>query len=248
MKKIILSLLIVAASVSVASAQKVQWGVKAGFNASTYTISVENASPSINLGCKPGFYVGAVNNINFNDRNWSLQTELMYSLDGTRLAIGKDLVNEISDGFLNKNLAAAVSMHNVRLPIMVKFQPTGRLGVMAGPYVSYLVAAKINLNSNLENLLRETEIIAVSDIKKTGKQLIEDNMRRFDVGVALGVEYKFCNGVFIDVRYNMSLLNSLGKDVEFNGERATWKDLFQGYDIQPSLKYSALQIGVGYRF
>lgn len=243
MKKIILvgaALLLVTGAFA---QNKFQWGVKAGFNYSTYKISIENASPSVNLGWKPGFYAGVVNNFNFN-KEWSLQTELMYSLDGTRLALGKDLLNTISGGGLNKNLAASVCMHNLRLPIMVKFQPKGRLSIMAGPYVSYLVSTKLNFNNNLENLLKESEI-STSDIKKTGKKLIEDNVNRFDLGATVGMEYRLCNGIFFDFRYNISLLNSLNDKVKIDGETSTWEEAI---GVQPKLKYSALQIGVGYRF
>ena len=262
MKRILLVVAAMAATATINA--QTTWGVKAGVDVSTYNISVEDLSASVNPGYKTGFYVGAVNNIWFGDSAFGLQTELLYNYHGTRLGVGKDLVGLIANGMgadpsdpdyiPGQKISASINMHTLRLPIMFKFQPTEGLSIMAGPYVSLRVGTGVRLNDNLDNMVDAMQ--APFDIKDLAKDVVKDNIKKFDVGAALGVEYEFDCGAFIDFRYNISFLNSLKKKIDISsvdkamgGEGNVDKiDVKAMTGIQPTVRYSAIQVGLGYRF
>jgi len=249
MKRIIIALFFAVASVSMVSAQ-VSYGVRGGLNYSTYKIGVQDASVIGNLGNKPSFYVGGLVNIPLSSV-WSFQPELIYSYDGTRLSAKGDLVNIISEGGFSKDVSASINMHNINIPLMFKLQPSSSLAILAGPYVSYGVAVGVNFNDNVKNLI-ETELgIPADDIKGYAKDILNDNLNKLNVGLSFGVEYDFDCGLFIDARYNFGLLNSLKKDYKvaiddlgFNMD-GNYKDSF---GIEPKMKYSSIQVGLGYKF
>ena len=270
MKKLFL-LLAFAATTASLSAQH-SWGVKAGAEVSTLKISAEGLSAKANPGNKAGFYVGGVSNLVLN-KNFDLQTELMYSYGGTRLAASGDFLaglvntgNDPSDPdytVLDK-MSVAINTHTLRLPILIHFHPSQKLSILAGPYVSVRVGTGVCYNNHVKDALNaslaETGISA-DDLKDVAKDLVNDNLKKFDVGASLGVEYAFDCGLFIDARYNFSFLNSLKKKLDPTaindfanrldpdaGANLPEYDVKAETGVQPTVRYSALQVGVGFRF
>lgn len=238
-----------------------EWGVKAGVGLNNYRISAEGVSAKANPGTKMGFFVGGVNNFWFNDK-FGLQTELMYDFNGTRISANGDistlLVNNAithkdpgEDGYVTVDrLSASINFHSLRLPIMVKFRPAEGLSVMAGPYVSFRMATGVHLNGNAEDLINKMgKGLTADKAKDYAKDLIKDNIKKFDVGAAMGVEYAFKSGLFIDLHYNISLMNSLKKDIDASSVGGPSSiNVKKNTGVQPTVRYSALQLGVGFRF
>lgn len=249
MKKLLVFAVALAASIG-AQAQTT-WGVKAGLDLSNYQIGVDGLSAQLNPGTKAGFYVGAVNNVQFCDK-FGLQTELMYNYNGFRLAASEEIVNgllgETGEASLG-NLSAGVTFHTLRLPVMVKFQPAEGLSILAGPYLSLRMGTGLRFNENTETVLSAVEDSEVISAFRDGaKTIIDKSLHKFDVGAALGVEYAFKNGLFIDLRYNISFLNSLKNEIDLSALEMGEVNLKDEIGAQPTVKYSSFQIGVGFRF
>lgn len=129
MKKIVLSLLAVAAMGLSANAQQVvKFGPKAGVNLSNLS-----GGDADNLDMKVGFHVGAFAEIFFTDK-FALQPELLYSTQGAKGEIlGGDF--EAKYDFIN-------------IPIMAKYYVIDNLAVEAGPYVGFLMKAENELSGS----------------------------------------------------------------------------------------------------
>jgi len=255
MKKIITAIIIATVSISIASAQA-SFGVKAGFNSSTYVIGVEKVSSTVNLGNNPGFYFGGQASIPVSDI-FAFQPELVYSYDGTKLGIKGSLLKDMgAPPSYTKDLAASLNMHNINIPLLFKLSPSESLGIMAGPYVSYSIEYKANFNKNLKKLIETDGGIPTGPILDTIEELMKDNLNKLNVGLSFGAEYVFDSGFFIEARYNLGLLNTLKKEVNLEGVgiefeegvfTSSWEDLIEA-PVQPKLKYQSFQIGIGYRF
>jgi opacity protein-like surface antigen len=216
------------------------WGIRGGLDLSTYTIGVKKASLSINPGRNIGFYLGGIYDHRFND-NWGVQVEATYNYEGVSLGVKKGLLTDDLLGYmdedmpaeLKENLQASVIMHNIRIPVMARYQASQNLGLVAGPYLSYTAGVGVKLNNNVQTLIGGENW---DEIKAEVIDLLEENLNKIDAGLVLGLEYSFCKSMFVDLRYNFSLTNSLKLEEDID------------IDLTPTLKYNALQIGIGYRF
>ena len=77
------------------------------------------------------------------------------------------------------------------------------------------------------------------------------------------IEYAFKNGLFIDARYNISFINKLKKDLDYSAF-ADYVNGLEGMEgtisgetsvkmkdalgVQPKIRYSSIQFGIGFRF
>ena len=99
MKKIILSLALLAGISGAASAQGLKLGLKGGFNAATFVGSTAHS-----YGYKPGFAAGGLINYGFTD-HLSVQGELLYSQHGASSdydnGAGKTYTDKLTLGYLD---------------------------------------------------------------------------------------------------------------------------------------------------
>lgn len=244
------------------------WGIKAGFNSSTYKIGVEGVSLKADLGNNYGYYGGVVGCAPLSN-SFGLQFELLYVLDGTRFAVQGSKIDKVmammeEPALGLDNLAASLNMHNVRLPLMLKYKTDAGLAVMAGPYVSYTAAVKLKGNSTIKKLYNDAmgedaAELPFSKIESVLSDIVKDNINKLDVGASFGVEYQFTGGFFIDARYSFSFFNTLTKKYDLSSITSAFPaepgdlDSFKGnwtdmIGVRPKLKYSAFQIGIGVRF
>ena len=117
MKKLLLSALFVTAFGFTTQAQEVQFGVKAGVNIADLGGDVDTE------GSLTSFHVGGVAEVKLTE-TFSVQPELLYSMQGANIADGVDL--ELS--YLN-------------VPIMAKYYVMEGLSIEAGPQVGFLLSA-----------------------------------------------------------------------------------------------------------
>lgn len=121
MKKVLLSLAVLAGAVSAAHAQEgIRFGVKAG--GSLTTLSGKDVE---DISSKFGFHAGAVANFGINDM-FSVQPELLYSQKGAQ---DKD------------NSKVKLKLNYVDVPVLLRLNADG-LFFEAGPQVGFLLAAK----------------------------------------------------------------------------------------------------------
>ena len=232
MKRILLVLAVVSSAV-MADAQECTWGIKGGIDMTSYKLGVEDVSLKI-INAMNASQDPAAEPVNTGDMKISYNT------------------------------------HTLRLPILAKFQPVGGLSVLAGPYFAFRMGGKLKPNDNVEALIKGAmeennlpEAIKYDDIKNVCSDLMGDNLKKFDVGATLGIEYAFKNGLFIDARYNISFINKLKKDLDYSAF-ADYVNGFEGMEgtisgetsvkmkdalgVQPKIRYSSVQFGIGFRF
>lgn len=127
MKKVLLSLGLVAILSGAAQAQGIKFGAKAG--ASLTNVVGDDASNDNSY--KFGFNGGVLANFGINDM-FSIQPEVLYSMKGAKT-----------------NGDARVNLNYVDVPVMVKVA-TGATGLFfeAGPQVGFLLSANAKNNSN----------------------------------------------------------------------------------------------------
>jgi hypothetical protein len=145
MKKIVLSLLVIALSLTV-TAQKFQLGIKAGANFAAPKFTGTNIT---NVSGKTGLNIGAFATIGLLGIN--LQPELNYSavnFDYTQTGVTPNVVHKFKQNYL-------------AIPVLLKISiPLTGLGLYAGPQMSTLLSAKDN-GADAKNGLEKKEWAAV---------------------------------------------------------------------------------------
>ncbi len=146
MKRILVSLTLVAASICVTKAQNNRLGLKGGLNASS--LKTTGGGTTFNSDSKIGFYAGAFAQLGVA-QNFAVQPEIMYSLLGARY--------KFSNVTVNRNLSY------ISVPLLVSYIKEG-LSIVAGPQISFLVAANdkgTNISTDIKSQFTTTEIAGV---------------------------------------------------------------------------------------
>jgi hypothetical protein len=171
MKKIVLAIAILITLNS--TAQKINFGIKAGLNMSMLTGSKDQIMSSNN-----GFFGGAILEYKILGK-MAIQPELLFSAQGAKLE-SKDLTFSITR-----------KMDYLILPIMVKYYIKSGLFVEAGPQAGFLISA----NQDVEN--RITNISTSEDIKEATKDL--DMAANVGIGYELldkvVAQVRYCIGI-----------------------------------------------------
>lgn len=178
------------------------FGFKVGFNGSD--IVGDNQIQ----GLKPAMHVGAVAEIQISDL-FSIQPELLYSIQGSQHTIDPNLVIDNEYVIINSQYvslpikdyedenAADIKLknnnHYITLPIMIKYFINDFISIDVGPQISYLMFAQISNGSK-----------EWTDAK--------DSYNDIDYGVNLGASYEMDNGMNINIRYNYNFANVYKSD------------------------------------
>lgn len=189
MKRIFLTLLALS-FFGLAHAQKFKFGPKAGVTAAS--ITGRNAPAEIDRKIKIGAVIGGVAEIKFNDK-FSLQPELLASLQGERY----DYRFEWEEGY--EDHQDNLDLIYIQIPVMARYYFVKGLNVSAGPQLGVLVSAKVRAESQSSDFLVETSQSKTFDVK--------DDYKTIDFGANFGLGYDFSNGIFVDARYTLGLLN-----------------------------------------
>lgn len=189
MKKIVLSVALLAGAATAANAQATL-GLKAGVVAAT--VSGDNTEEADN---RFGFQVGATANFGINDM-FSFQPELLYSQKGFQL--------EAEDSGVN--LESKTTFHYIDLPLLARLN-AGGLFFEAGPQFGYLVGRKT-----------ETEFSG-GGVSGSGSDDDLDGFRKLDVGYIAGLGYQLESGLSLGVRYNGGITNIFDVDDENDADK-----------------------------
>jgi opacity protein-like surface antigen len=177
MKKAILSLALLAGAAGVANAQTgVKYGLKGGFNGSTFSGSNSKGSEY-----KAGFAAGAFLNFGVSD-NFSVQPEFLYSQKGASI-----------DNFLgNSGTTYKQTLGYLDVPIMFRYN-IGEDGkgffVEVGPQGSFLLHQRQFLEDNAGK-----EIAGSRDTSK-------DDFNKVAIGYVGGLGYQITSGLQLGLRY-----------------------------------------------
>lgn len=182
MKKTILSLALLAGAAGAANAQTgVKYGLKGGFNGSTFS-----GADSKGYEYKAGFAAGAFLNFGVSD-NFSIQPEFLYSQKGA----SKD--NEsYRSGSTTVNATGKDNFGYLDIPIMLRYN-IGEDGkgffVEVGPQGSFVLHRRKFYEDGSGNE------IAGSRITST------DNLNKVAIGYVGGLGYQITSGLQLGVRY-----------------------------------------------
>ena len=122
MKKSIIALFLLAATVWASDAQELHFGIKGGLNFATI-----GGDDTDGLDMRTSFHLGALMEIKLNEK-FSIQPEALYSGQGTT---GKE------DG-----LDIELKLDYINIPIMAKYYFTEAFNIEAGPQFGFMVSSK----------------------------------------------------------------------------------------------------------
>lgn len=187
MKKVILSLALLAGVSTAANAQSgtFKYGVKGGFSLSSYT----GGDAGYTAGYKPGFTAGVLVNYGFTD-NLSLQVEALYSQKGAFLD------NSSLAGYQYRS-----TLQYIDVPVLAKYSigEDGKgLFFELGPQASFTVANREFLRPNGSGAGSQDEITLSTDTKR---------LVPVGIGYVGGIGYQITSGLGLGVRFTGDFSN-----------------------------------------
>lgn len=166
-----------------AQTDKVKLGVKAGLNLASLTFDERE----LNSSSKTGFTAGLMVEVPMA-KNFSLQPELLYSQQGTKISFSdKDVTNS--------NYKSTIRLNYLNIPVMLKYYVLEGLSVQAGPQIGILLKADNKYEDNFLGYKNQESF----DLK--------DYSTGIDTSVNFGLGYQFKEKFYADARYNISYSN-----------------------------------------
>lgn len=183
-KKALLSMGVIGLlSIPSLKAQESQVGIKGGINFSNFRIDDDEADDqNLRTSFQAGLFFKAAMTEFF-----AIQPELLYTTKGST----------VNYNFLGEKGGITQKLTYIEVPILAVINLTENLNIHAGPYVAYLLKAKIENDSD-------------NDFFDFSNDLNEDNYQRIDYGIAAGIGIDL-NTLHLGVRYDYGL-NDIGKD------------------------------------
>ena len=181
MKKVILSLALLAGFAGATNAQGLKLGLKGGFNGSTFS-----GSDSKGTQYKAGFAAGGLINYAFSDMI-SVQPELLYSQKGA----SQDGASYSINGVTKTDGTNKITLGYLAVPILLKVN-TGEEGkglfFEAGPQGSFV----INQRAFTENSSGSQEGASITST---------DGLNKVVLGYVAGLGYQITSGLGVGLRY-----------------------------------------------
>jgi hypothetical protein len=220
MKKIILSLSIIAIATLSANAQ-IKFGLKGGLNASNiigdHSLNADennDAAFTLQYLTKVGYNFGAFVNLPIKGK-FSLQPEVMYSFQGAKFKA------TTTDGFGDQTTTdGQQNLSYIQIPVLAKLTFNHKFYIQTGPQFGFLAAAKAKDNGG-----------SYGDDKSS--------FQSFDFAWGIGLGYTMPMGLGFDIRYNLGI-TSVDKNTDQNNDGGDGTGLKD--------HNSNIQIGVLYQF
>ena len=204
-----------------ASAQDIEWGVKAGINMSTLKTDIDGEKYLF------GYHVGGLADIKITEK-FSIQPELFYSLEGAKI---KDSFSFEDEGTtFDIDYKEDAKLAYLQLPIMLKYELAKNLSLEAGPQIGYLLSAKSDYDV--------TMTFDDETFSDSGTESIKDQVKSFAYGLNLGLGYEFSNKMFVQGRYHLGL-SDINKSDSSNDDESIDRG---------SIKNSGFKLSLGYKF
>ncbi|MDB5201563.1 MAG: hypothetical protein JWQ27_972 [Ferruginibacter sp.] len=174
------------------SAQKVNFGVKAGANISTIKYD-----PDLDNGTKVGFHAGGLAHIHLAPQ-LALQPEVLYSMQGAK--------NNMLNG------KTEFTLGYIAVPVMLQYMFDNGFRIEAGPQVSFLTSAKkeiANVETDIKKEINKADFgvgAGISYVMKSGfgidarynfglndisKDKIANPYKAYNRGAQIGLFYQF---------------------------------------------------------
>ncbi len=172
--------------ISAIQAQESSVGIKGGLNLSTMSTDGNNDE---NL--KAGFHVGVFNKIALSE-SFAIQPEVMYSSKGLK-------INYEDAAFVEGE--TKFTLHYIDVPVKLVFNLSRDFEFQFGPYVGYLMQAKITNDGSLAGIPIESD-----------DEIDRDNFKSLDYGLTAGLGFDL-DPLIIGVNYNLGLSKVADGDV-----------------------------------
>ncbi|MBU1181638.1 MAG: PorT family protein [Proteobacteria bacterium] len=207
---LVCAMMFIAGISSVARAQDLSFGWKAGLNMANLT----DAGEGVSYKAKTGIALGGFAVFKVND-NLSIQPEFLYTQKGNKIEYSyEDLVgfdalwNPIYETVTEK---FKVKLDYIEIPVLVKysFSPGESTCpfIFAGPALGILMSAKADSTN------------------------IKSDCNSLDIGLVLGGGVELESGVSIDLRYDMGMTKVFDFEGGDNKEKNTVISLMVGYKL-----------------
>lgn len=236
MKKLFLGLAVVAGSLAFAQETKttptvttvnndkgpIRVGIKAGGNAASFNhqdVSLDNQ--------KLGFHAGVLVNIPLS-KKFAIQPEVLYNQLGAKSVLSS---TEVTTGATTVKTKDDYSrtLNYISVPVMLQMRPTENFYIEAGPEFSYFIDGK---NKGSRTIESTTGGVTTTQASSTSEDINKDDIKKFNVGLGLGLGYDFTHNLGINARYVNSLTN-----IHTNTP--------QGVDVTTNRVF---QLGLNYKF
>lgn len=210
MNKLFLGLALVAGTLSFAQETKttvtatlvekkdkepVRFGIKGGANAAAFSeqkLSLNNQ--------KIGFHAGAFVNIPLSNKI-SVQPEVLYNQMGAKSVMSSSEVT--TGGTTVKTVAdSKVELNYISVPLMFQFRPVKSFYFEAGPEFSYFLNGK---NKGETTVTTTTGSSTTTQNSSISQSIEKDDVKKFNVGLGLGVGFDITHNLGINARYVNSL-------------------------------------------
>lgn len=173
----------------------VRFGIKAGANAAAFSeqkLSIDNQ--------KIGFNAGLFVNIPLADKI-SFQPEVLYNQMGAKSVITS---NEVTTGSTTVKTEAnsKVELNYISVPLMFQFRPAKSFYFEAGPEFSYFLDGK---NKGETTITTTNGSTTATQYASASESIDKDDIKKFNVGLGLGVGLDITDNLGINARYISSL-------------------------------------------
>lgn len=173
----------------------VRFGIKAGANAAAFSeqkLSIHNQ--------KIGFNAGLFVNIPLADKI-SFQPEVLYNQMGAKSVITS---NEVTTGSTTVKTEAnsKVELNYISVPMMFQFRPAKSFYFEAGPEFSYFLDGK---NKGETTITTTNGSTTATQYASASESIDKDDIKKFNVGLGLGVGLDITDNLGINARYISSL-------------------------------------------
>ncbi|WP_114820091.1 porin family protein [Chryseobacterium sp. KLBC 52] len=205
------------------AASPVTFGVKAGFNGSTFSRG-ERSDVDNSEKIKAGSHIGIFANIPVAEK-FCIQPELLFSQLGSKT---EDLfIHDSGDYFTKQEYEYKTNLNYLTLPIMVQYNILPQLYVEAGPEFGLLLGGKIEGDGRNEIRYDNTTTVnSESFSDKISMKLYN----KFNFGIGIGAGYYFTQNFGVTARFTAGITG-----------------IFKN-DYGSKVRNNALQLGVAYRF
>lgn len=199
-------------------------GIKGGANASQFSdqkLSLNNQ--------KVGFHAGVFVNVPLSNKI-SVQPEVLYNQMGAKTITSS---SEITSPTTTTKTVSDVKnyLNYISVPLMFQFRP-GSFYMEAGPQFSYFLNGK---NEGETTITKTTGSSTSTETISNSGSVNKDIVRKFDIGLALGLGLDITHNLGINARYINSLTHT-----------------YNNY-IMPGVEYNSktnrvFQLGLNYKF
>lgn len=206
--------------------EPVRFGIKGAATASQFSEQKLTAKNQ-----KIGFNAGVFVNVPLSEK-FALQPEVLYNQMGAKSVVSD---NEVSNGSTTVRTKQdyTTTLNYISVPLMLQMKPAHNFYVEAGPEFSYFLDGKYKGETTTSTTVSGT---TTTQTLSASESINKDDIKKFNVGLGVGLGYYFTPNLGINARYVNSLTH-----IYNNSDAVT--------DAQKNINTNRVfQLGLNYKF